>query len=306
MTGWEDRAYPGGPMIGPPWPRPLYPPDAAPGHTPSADGPDVLALKRALWRGGRWEGPASRFDDSYSNAIAHGKTGGAVADSGTAGFQRAQGIQPTGWVGVGANQTANAIRSARIPAGLPNAGQPLLDATAVALVEEAIQLFGGAAAITVREKALARARSQIGVTESPYGSNEVLYSDWYGMVGPWCAMFVTWCFELAAADLGKDSPSFVRGSYYAYVPYLLEDARAGRRGLSISGSPEPGWLAVYDWERNGVPDHLGIFEEWIGGRTFSAIEGNTSSSSDSNGGQVQRRQRDAGTGQVSFVRVAEP
>ena len=146
MSEWFEVAYPGGVMIGPAWPRNLYPPDAVPGHVPSGDGPDVVALKRALWRGGRWPGPASGFDDSYSNAVAHGRPGGNVGDSGVAGFQRQMRIQATGWVGVGAGGTANAVRSARIPDGLPNAGEPLLDATAVELVEQAVERFGQSAA----------------------------------------------------------------------------------------------------------------------------------------------------------------
>ena len=306
MSDWWESAYPGGPMVGPAWPRALYPPDAKPGHTPSADGPDVQACKRAIWRGGRWERPEAGFDDSYSNSFSHGKTGGNVGESGVAGFQRQMKIQPTGWVG---KETANAIRSARIPDGLPHEGEPLLDATAIDQIEQAIKMYAEASSpdAKVRDKALAKAKNQIGVKESPYGSNDVKYTDWYGMIGPWCAMFCTWCFELSAQDLGKDSPSFVRGSYYAYVPYILSDAKAGRRGLSITGDPKPGDLALYDWERDGEFDHIGIFEKWVGGRTFNAIEGNTSTSSNSNGGEVMRRQRDAGgSARIEFVRVKEP
>ena len=152
MSEWWEVAYPGGVMVGPVWPRNLYPPDAVPGHVPSGDGPDVVALKRALWRGGRWPGPASGFDDSYSNAVAHGRPGGNVGDSGVAGFQRQMKIQATGWVGVGGGGTANAIRSARVPEGLPHAGEPLLDAAAVELLEQAVRQFagGGAAGPLVR------------------------------------------------------------------------------------------------------------------------------------------------------------
>jgi len=210
-------------------------------------------------------------------------------------------IQPTGWIG---KETANALRSARIPSGLPNAGEPLMDATAVGLMEDAVRKFSSSE--DVRARALRKATGELGTKESPAGSNRVLYSDWYGMVGPWCAMFCTWAFETGAQELGEDSPSFVRGTYYAYVPYLLSDARAGRRGLSVTSQPKAGDLVVYDWERNGEPDHVGIFEEWVSGRAFTAIEGNTSVSNDSNGGEVMRRQRDAGSTLCYFVRVSEP
>jgi hypothetical protein len=288
-------------MVGPAFPRPLYPPDAKPGHTPSSDGPDVLAVKRALWRGGRWPGPASGFDDSYSNAFSHGKPGGNVGDSGVEGFQRQMKIQATGWIG---EQTANAIRSARIPDELPNSGEPLMDQTAVDLMEKAVKQFVDTA--DVRKAALDRARTQIGVKESPYGSNQTKYCDWYGMVGPWCAMFATWCFELAAQGMGKDSPSFVRGTYYAYVPYIVSDARSGKRGLQTTGSAVPGDLVAYDWSGDGVYDHVGLFEKWTTGRAFQALEGNTAVGNDSNGGEVMRRQRDAAAQATVFVRVAEP
>lgn len=127
---WDyEHAYPGGPMVGPPLPRPLYPPDAV-GYGASAPGEDVVAWKRAISRGGRW--PWQGFDDAYSNAFAHGKSGN-VGESGIAGFQRQMRIEPTGFVG---ETTANAIRSARIPEGLPHAGEPLLDATAITMLED--------------------------------------------------------------------------------------------------------------------------------------------------------------------------
>ena len=311
MTWAYDKPYPGGKMVGPAFPRNLYPPDAKPGHTPSIDGPDVLALKRALWRGGRWPGPASSHDDTYSNAVAHGKTGGMVGSSGTAGFQRQQRISPpTGWLGAGPNQTGNAIRSARIPAGLPHAGEPLLDAYAIELLAEAVEMFGQSSDRLVRDQALAEAKKWIGTTESPYGSNEVLFSDWYGMTGPWCFMFCTYCFELAASSLGKDSPTFVRGSYYAYCPYGVDDALNGRRGLTAIAGPEPNCLVFYDFEGDGLYDHVGLVEAAsIDG--WTAIEGNTSpeggTGSQSNGGGVYRRSRDPwSANSVVFARVAEP
>ena len=120
-------------------------------------------------------------------------------------------------------------------------------------------------------------------------------------------MFCTWCYEFGADDVGLDSPSFVKGSRYAYCPYVVDDARNRRYGLSTTDDPIPGDLVVYDWAGDGVYDHIGLFERWTGGETyFDAIEGNTSTSNNSNGGQVMRRNRSrAGQGTV-LVRVAEP
>jgi hypothetical protein len=82
--------------------------------------------------GGPMVGPASGFDDTYGNGFSHGK-GGNVVDSGVAGFQRQMNLDDTGWIG---EKTFNALRSARIPTGLPNAGQPLLDQIAIDLIND--------------------------------------------------------------------------------------------------------------------------------------------------------------------------
>ena len=143
-------------------------------------------------------------------------------------------------------------------------------------------------------KALRQAQAQIGVKEKPAGSNKVLFSDWYGIRGPWCAMFVTWCYDRSG------SKAFTRGSRYAYVPYIVNDARAGRNGLSVTRAPLPGDVVCYDWD-GGVADHTGLFEK--GSRDmFHAIEGNTSVGNDSNGGEVMRRSRQ-GSQVECFVRV---
>jgi hypothetical protein len=39
------------------------------------------------------------------------------------------------------------------------------------------------------EVALDAGRAFIGLSEEPPGSNKIIFSNWYGMTGPWCAMF---------------------------------------------------------------------------------------------------------------------
>jgi peptidoglycan hydrolase-like protein with peptidoglycan-binding domain len=155
-----------------------------------------------------------------------------------------------------------------------------------------------AAAVPLRVKALNKAKPEIGTKESPSGSNRVKYSTWYGIIGPWCAMFVTWCYD------GVGSKAFTRGSRYAYVPNIISAARLGGRGLALTSNPEPGDLVCFDWNRDRIADHVGIFEKWINrsAGTFYAIEGNTSTSNNSNGGQVMRRNRNRSLVQA-FVRV---
>lgn len=284
----------------PGFPRPLYPPDAAAhGHEPSRDGPDVVAYKRTVARLGRW--PWQTYDDSYSNGFAHG-TSGNVGETGVAGVQRQSDIDDTGWIG---KKTFNLLRSARCPTG-PHEGEMAMDALAAALLTDAWNMFGGhepdpGETSTLRRRALDKAITQLGVKEKPPDSNQVKYCDWYGMLGPWCAMFVAWCYETTG-----DSPAFVQGGRYAYVPYLVADARAHKYGLQVTDDPIAGDLVAYDWAFDGEHDHVGIFEQWIGGGDFEAIEGNTSTSNDSNGGQVMRRSRNRGAQATTFIRVSEP
>ena len=290
------------------FPRPLYPPDAAEqGKKPSIDGPDVEAYKRTISRAGRWKWQA--FDQAYSNAFAHGK-GPNVIDSGVAGVQRQQNISPdSGWIG---QNTFNLLRSIRIPLDLPNGGQMAMDARSVELINAAFEMFGGKEPAPEPEpippklssaaSRLKMALTQIGISESPSNSNQQKYGVWYGMNGvPWCAIFCTWCDAFG----GNPTPTFTKGRNYAYVPYIVNAARLGQNGLSITSDPKPGDLVCYDWSADGEFDHVGMFEAWTGAHTFKCIEGNTSSRDYSNGGTVMRQYRDVNYGRVVFCKVKE-
>lgn len=303
---WWTKGYPGGPMVAVAgFPRPLYSPDSV-GHKPSSDGSDVEAYKRTVSRLGRWEW--QRFDQAYSNAFAHGKSGN-VHETGVAGFQRQQGIEATGQIG---KETFNALRSARIPEGLPHAGEPGMDARSVELINAAWERFQGdpkpePPAGTSAQARLAQAQSQLGVKEKPPNSNQCLYTDWYGMVGPWCAMFSAWSDQTSV----RPSESFTQGAAYAYVPYLVQDARLGLYGLTVTSSPKPGDLVAYDWSWDGEYDHVGIVETPPDASgDMVCIEGNTSpdgsSGSQSNGGEVCRRHRNIYGQATVFIRVDEP
>jgi len=303
MADWWTKPYALGPPVPVPgFPRPLFPPDAAEkGKTPSVNGPDVEAYKRTVSRAGRWQW--GKFDQAYSDAFAHGKSGN-VSGSGVAGVQRQMGIDDTGWIG---QQTFDVLRQIRVPRGV-HEGEMAMDARAQSLLVQAWEQFGGKEpkpdpSPDLRSLALAQAVTQIGVKESPKFSNRTKYTDWYGMVGPWCAMFTTWSYEQAG-----NSPSFRRGETYAYVPYIVSDGRSYRNGLAVTKDPIPGDLVCFDWQRDGVFDHVGLFEKWTTGRSqFSSVEGNTSSDAhgdQSNGGEVCRKTRNLSG--VVFVRVAEP
>lgn len=151
---------------------------------------------------------------------------------------------------------------------------------------------------TLGEQALAIAKQYVGVKENPPGSNRVMFSDWYGTIGPWCAMFVSYCFVKAK------SKSFVRGQRWAYCPYILDDARHNRNGLTVvrEDDAKTGDIVLFDWEHNGVADHVGIIvTPPNGGISFISCEGNTAVGADSDGGEVMIRQRHV-KDVIAFVR----
>ena len=151
----------------------------------------------------------------------------------------------------------------------------------------------------MREKALAEALKWVGTKESPPNTNRVMFSDWYGIRGPWCAMYVTYCYVQAG------SSAFRKGARWAYCPFMVNDARAQRNGLTVvpRANVQPGDIAMFDWQKDGISDHTGIVQTVPNTRgNFKCVEGNTSVGNDSNGGAVMVRDRNVNSVQV-FIRV---
>lgn len=132
---------------------------------------------------------------------------------------------------------------------------------------------------------VAKAASQIGVKESPANSNNTKYGQWYGMnYEPWCDMFVSWCAnEIGALDIvGK----------FAYCPYHVDYFKKKGWWLDREAQPQPGDVIFF--ANKGVACHVGIVESRNGSTSVTTIEGNTSTSSNDNGGAVMRRNRTYG------------
>lgn len=145
--------------------------------------------------------------------------------------------------------------------------------------------------------ALAEARRHIGYRESPPGSNRTTFGRWFGLDGvPWCAIFVSYCFEVGAGVVLGGGTSFTHG--LASVPLLEKWLRD--TGRWHEGAPAAGDLVLFDWD-GGAPDHVGIVEHVQAAR-LATIEGNTAVGDDSDGGEVLRRSRLL-HGVVGFGRV---
>jgi hypothetical protein len=139
--------------------------------------------------------------------------------------------------------------------------------------------------------ALAEARRHLGYRESPPGSNRTIFGRWFGLDGvPWCAIFVSYCYEVGAGVVLGGGRSFTHG--FASVPALEAWLRASEQwfeGRRPEAAPRPGDLAVFDWD-GGAPDHVGLVER-VEGLELVTIEGNTAVGNDSDGGSVMRRHR---------------
>lgn len=126
---------------------------------------------------------------------------------------------------------------------------------------------------------------QVGVLESPSGSNRQKYGESYGMNGvAWCMMFVWWVFREAGFNLYKT------GSCTAFVNRY----RAFSPGKIVTGGYKPGDIVFFDFAgKRKKTEHCGIVEAVDGG-SVRTIEGNTGTASDANGGAVMRRTRRIG------------
>jgi cell wall-associated NlpC family hydrolase len=151
------------------------------------------------------------------------------------------------------------------------------------------------------QKVVEVAELEIGVKESPAGSNLNKYGEWFGFNGvPWCAIFVSWVYHFAGFPFRK--MGYTKG--FASVILALDYFRKNNQ---VTSEPKPGDLVFFDWQKDGKFDHIGIFVKWIdqGRDVFETIEGNTSAGNDSNGGQVQCRERSQrATYNVVFVHPA--
>lgn len=115
---------------------------------------------------------------------------------------------------------------------------------------------------------IALAKTQLGISEDPPGSNSVVYNKvYYGsdIRLPWCVVFIWWLFDtLGASDL------FCGGQKTAYVPFVEQYAKDHNQW--VSGNYKPGDLCIFNWD-GGETDHIGLITS-VNGNSITTIEGN--------------------------------
>ena len=138
------------------------------------------------------------------------------------------------------------------------------------------------------------AAHEIGTTESPAGSNRNIYGAWYGMNGvAWCNIFVSWVFwQCQSLDLIGGKHAFTPGQAQTFD-------RMGRlfRGTDGIKAGDIAFFAFngpnYQGRFLGI-HHIGIVESVRADGYIVCIEGNTSRTSNDNGGTVMRQVRHPG------------
>lgn len=116
--------------------------------------------------------------------------------------------------------------------------------------------------------------AEIGTRENPRGSNNVKYNtDYYGheVSGDnyaWCCAFIWWVFRKCGLAM-----TFCAGNKTAYCPFVVNWARAHNRW--VTSGYQLGDILLYDWNGDGLADHIGWCAGVAGGYAKS-IEGNSS------------------------------
>lgn len=151
------------------------------------------------------------------------------------------------------------------------------------------------------DSVVTKAKSFLGVKESPANSNKVVFNtDYYGkeVSGPdypWCCTFVWDVFRMCNA-----SELFYDGKKTARCQTVYEWGK--EKKLTVpKGSGKKGDLIIFDWNGNGVAQHIGFILSKNPDSTYNTIEGNTAVGNDSNGGEVMQRKR-AQKGILAVVR----
>src|SRR3954447_21695385 len=159
-------------------------------------------------------------------------------------------------------------------AGTATSGDPSQFAS---MLQGAMAPAGGSGALarvipggggSVAQKMLATAAGEVGVRESPPGSNNSPRIAEYRSAtagapgpGPWCAYFVSWVARQSGVPVGPNGQGF--GSVDALYSWAQQTGKALPRGAQ----PQPGDLIVWD-------EHIGMVESVDGSGAIHTIEGN--------------------------------
>lgn len=134
------------------------------------------------------------------------------------------------------------------------------------------------------DRIISIARSQMGLTEIPKGSNWGKHVQKYlGSVGinfpaSWCMAFVYWCYDQAAKEMGIPNPLVMTGGVLKQWNEIDKKYK--------SSTPKRGGIFILDFGK-GL-GHAGIIEKVDGGRIYT-IEGNSNDEGVRDGFEICRK-----------------
>jgi len=141
-------------------------------------------------------------------------------------------------------------------------------------------------------KVLAVAKKHVDEGYVEGGDNLTIMGQWYGLQGqPWCAMFVSWCFDKAGLiHLVQAQSKKGFASCDAGLKYFT------KKNMTIPvGQAQPGDIVFFQFDDDAQPDHVGLVYSNDGKGTLICFEGNTSpdggKGSQSNGGGAYKKKR---------------
>jgi hypothetical protein len=155
------------------------------------------------------------------------------------------------------------------------------------------------------QQALDIARSQIGVTEKPPGSNSgpevTAYQSRTGIPTglPWCMAFVYWCYDEASKKQNKKNPLIKTGGVLAHWNKAACKKISAEEAIQNPGLIKPGQIFMMSFGKG--TGHTGLVEKVEGG-ILTTIEGNTNDGGSREGiGVFRRNSRKIGSINKGFL-----
>lgn len=128
--------------------------------------------------------------------------------------------------------------------------------------------------------------SQVGVREQGGNNRGPEVKMYLNSVGlnegyPYCAAFVSWCFQQVEIEAPKS----------AWVPsYALRDKMVYKQGKVIQRLPKYGDVLLIWFKKLNRPAHIGFIDQW-GEQWIISVEGNTNNNGSREGDGVYRKRR---------------
>lgn len=125
--------------------------------------------------------------------------------------------------------------------------------------------MNGAAQLTALE-------SKVGFHEG--ANNDNPFGPWQGVRNAaWCDSFAQWgAVENGGFRWPQKCQFGEKGD--AYTPWTVQHAKELALWREPSSTPEPHWQALFDWNHNGVADHIGTVVRVNRDGSFVTVEGN--------------------------------